>query len=622
MSAEKLRFSVWTVLGVLALAFPVASLAQFGLAPVEVSFAPETREARTGETVSLAVTFHLAPGFHLYRDKTSFRWDSLSGLEAGRVRLPAGEAMEDPAGGTPGETIVVFHGEAVVRVEFTVTAAAGEAVSLAGVVEYQGCEENFCHPPASHPIRHDFGKALPPAGPVAPPSAGEAAGAPVEALPAPPAGKPLDLDLGHLLIKILQAFGIGFLISLTPCVYPMIGITAAIVGGTAAGGERNVGRTLLHAATYVLGLSLTYAVLGVLTALAGAPMARFLKSGWILLPISGVFVLLSLAMFDVIQIRTPAFIQNRLSGVGRGGTGLPSKFALGLVSGVVATPCVAAPLIAVLVEVVTLNAAMGLATAVVYGIAMLFAMAWGMGVVLIFAGVMTANVLPRSGPWMVWIKKLFGFGMLWAAVYFALPVVGALVYDLLTALILFAAVVFLGGLDRLEKDSPFFDRMKKVLAIPALVFAVLLFAGAVNGLTNLFPWLDAGRKPPAVAEAKGGFRRGAPADLETALALSRPAVLDFDATWCKVCKKLDRETLSDPRVVRALEGVEALKIDFDDQPELVKRFNILGVPTVVFLDAEGREREALRFSGAIPPEPFLEKLDALKRGQGPRESKP
>ncbi|MHC4778629.1 MAG: cytochrome c biogenesis protein CcdA [Planctomycetota bacterium] len=611
------KFGAPVVLGALALIFCAPALAQFEVPPVQVGISPSTVKPQGGETVHLDVTFDLAEGFHLYKDKIDFRWNALEGVQTSRVKLPDAEEISDPAGEDAQAKVQVYGGSVTVRVEFLVTAALGEPVTVLGTVGYQGCEDNFCHPPDSAQISHDFGNAE--AGPSVE-SHRPRVEIPVEKGDGVPGNtdenKSLDLDFGHLIIKILQAFGIGFLISLTPCVYPMIGVTAAIMGGQAPSGERNIPRTLVHSLVYVFGLSLTYAILGVLTALAGAPMAQFLKSGWVLLPVAGIFVVLSLAMFDVIQIQTPAFIQNRLSGVGRRGSGLPSKFALGLVSGIVATPCVAAPLIAVLMDVVSLNAALGLGSALVYGLAMLFAMAWGMGVILIFAGIMTANFLPRSGLWMVWVKKLFGFGMLWAAVYFSLPVIGGLLYDLLTALIIFGGVVFLGGLDRLEKDSSFFDRFKKVLAIPALVLAVLLFAGAVNGLTNLFPWLDCGRTPATVVDSgTGGFVRGGTGDLDGALARGEPVILDFDATWCKVCKKLDGETLSNGRVKAALEGVAALKIDFDETPELVKRFNVLGVPTVVFLDARGRERKELRFSGAIPPEPFLEKVDALKRAK-------
>ncbi|MHC5035865.1 MAG: protein-disulfide reductase DsbD family protein [Planctomycetota bacterium] len=614
-NTRNLLVPLWIGFALLFLGLGSAS-AQFDTPPFEVSTAVSPKTATAQGRVALTVNFRLEPGVLLYREKIDFQWDTLIGLQPSAPEIPAGKKIEDPA--EAGKRVEVLEGEVEVRVVFAVTARAGEKVSLAGKVEYQGCTAQICYPPEFHPFAHDFGVASAPEGEKgrsAPPIAGKTPpdASPVKPLETPPSEAPLDLDFGRLLLKILQAFGIGFLISLTPCVYPMIGVTAAIIGGTATGEARKLSRTLLYSLTYVFGISLTYAALGVLTALAGAPFAQVLKSGWVLLPISGVFVVLALSMFDVIQIQTPAFIQNRLTGVGSKGTGLPSKFALGLVSGVVATPCVAAPLIAVLMEIVTMNSTLGLTAAIVYGFAMLFAMAWGMGTVLIFAGVLTANVLPRSGLWMVWIKKLFGFGMLWAAVYFALPVIGGMMYDLLTALLIFASVVFLGGLDRLDAQSTLFDRIKKVIAIPALVMAVLLFAGAVNGLTNLFPWLDCGERVPVTAKETGpGFRQASEADFESALRSNRPVILDFNATWCKICKKLDKQTLSDARVKEALEGIEALKIDYDENPGLVNRFAILGVPTVVFLDGKGREIPSLRFSGDLPPEAFLAKIDTLK----------
>ena len=613
MKREMELVAVFAILSAFALA---AAAQEPETVSVRTSASPRDPEAG-GEAV-LTAAFEIAPGVHLYRDRIAFAWETTEGLRPLRVELPPGKKMTDPGGS--GAEVEVFEERAEVRAVFAVEAAEGATVSLAGTVSFQSCSDQVCYPPGRQAIRHDLGTARPgkraPAG-TRPEVAAPAAGPTLPVGPAP--GDPsAPVDFERLLLKVLQAFGIGFLISLTPCVYPMIGITAAIVGGARAEGERRVARPLVNSIAYVLGISIAYAALGVAPALAGAPFAQFLKSGWVLLPVSGIFVLLALSMFDVIQIRTPAFLQDRLAGVGRKSAGLSGKFALGLVSGVVATPCVAAPLIATLVEIATIAGREGPAAGIVFGLAMLFSLAWGMGLVLIAAGVLTSSVLPRSGPWMVWVKKLFGFGMLWAAVYFARPVAGEAVYDLLTSIVLFAGVAFLGGMDRLTSESGFFDRAKRAAAVPVLVMAVLLFAGAVQGLTDRFPWLDCGRQAPAEA-ALGPFRPGGTAEVDAASSSGKPTAIDFWATWCSVCKRLERTTFSDERVRKALESASAVKVDFDREPALVKRFGIVGVPTVVFLDASGRERKDLRFSGELSPEDFLAKLDALRKaGAGGR----
>jgi thiol:disulfide interchange protein DsbD len=557
---------------------------------------------QTGGEVRLEVIFDLAEGIHLYKKSISFQWDESPGLAQKEVKLPVPRRMPDPAGGDFAEEIEVYEGTVTVEVIFGVTASPGEKPRLRGKVLYQGCSDDLCYMPAEKELDFTLG-----------PVEGTVEKAPAPASGEAPSESAPDLDFGLLLLKILQAFGIGFLISLTPCVYPMIGITAAILGGTGAGEERNLGRSLVHSLVYVFGISVTYSVFGVLTALAGAPLARFLKTGWVLLPVSGIFLVLALSMFDVITIGTPGWIQNRTAGMGKKG-GVAGKLLLGLVSGAVATPCVAAPLIATLLEIGTIASRRGLVPGIVFGLAMLFSLAWGMGIVLIAAGVLTANVLPRSGPWMVWVKKLFGFGMIWAAVYFAQPVIGEPVYDLLTALVLIAAVVFLGGLDRLTRESTTFDRLRAAAGIPVLVMGVLLFVGGVSELTGLFPWLDCGRNASRPVE-ETPFRPVSETETLAALSSGEPAVLDFYASWCRVCKKLDRETFSDPRVRKALGRVRALKVDFDEAPSLAERFKVVGVPTVVFVGPDGREIPALRFSGFLTAEEFLARLDRLE-GEG------
>jgi thiol:disulfide interchange protein DsbD len=593
-----LGLAAWVLFATL----PAVSFGQWGeeadLFKPKASFHPP--ETSTGAQVEVQVRFDLAQGIHLYKDRFSFSFDELQGLDFLRTVFPPSMPLPDPAadGGAP---VDVYEGSVTVKAVFLVTALEGEPARVRGRLTYQGCSADLCYVPEELPFSHVWEA-------VGPGSELESAPIPYDQSTedSPEEG---EFDILHLLLKILQAFGIGFLISLTPCVYPMIGVTAAIIGGSATDGRRRPGRSLLMSLVYVAGISVTYSILGVLTALAGAPFAQLLKSGWVLLPIAGIFVILALGMFDVLSIQTPAFIQNRLTGAGPR-SGLGGKFLLGLVSGAVATPCVAAPLIATLLEIATMGARHGTAIAVLYGLAMLFSLAWGMGVVLVAAGVLTANVLPRSGAWMAWIKKLFGFGMLWAAVYFVQPLVGELVYDLLTSLILFTAVVFLGGLDRLDRESTTFDRMKKVLALPALAMAVLLFVGSLQGLTNLFPWLDCGKNQ--AAEAPEEVFKPADADeLNRALASGRAVVVDFWAPWCKVCKELERETFADARVVRALLGVTALRVNYDTSPDLVRRFKILGVPTVIFFDEQGREVPTLRFSGRLPAEDFLTRLEGL-----------
>jgi thiol:disulfide interchange protein DsbD len=266
-------------------------------------------------------------------------------------------------------------------------------------------------------------------------------------------------------------------------------------------------------------------------------------------------------------------------------------FAMGILSGLIAGPCITAPLAGILVIVAK-------EANKLLGFFMLFALAWGMGIILIVAGTLT-GALPEAGEWTIWVKKLLGFVMLWAAAYFVSPVIGSAAYRTATALILLAAAVFLGGFDTLTKESGFGDRAKRLMGLLAAFLAAYIVLGALLRSYG----------PSAPVES---FREGTSEDVEKAIATGQPAVVYFYADWCTICKHLDEATFSDERVAQALRDFRALKVNFDRESRLVEKFKILGPPTVVFIGSDGKEIEDLRFSGFKTVKEFLEILKRAK----------
>lgn len=557
----------------------------------------EPQSARPGGTVDLSVKFTLAEGIHLYKDKITFDWEQTDGIVPGNPALPKPITVPDPLDASGRAVIEAYEKSVTVIVPMTVDSEAAGTKNVIGVVHYQGCTDTMCFMPMQFRLSHDV----------------QVAGLAVPAVQQPPAGglqqpvadstaaaqpTPAAAEQGFL-VRVLMAFGVGILISLTPCVYPLIPITAAIVSGGRQTGEGGVLESLLRSVVYVLGLSIIYAALGVLSATLGGAFSQWLKTAWVIVPVAIVFVALGLSMFDLFTIQTPSFISGRAS-PRRSTRRLVDVFTLGLVAGIVATPCVAAPLAGMLTFIATTGNRL-------LGFCMLFSLAWGMGLFLIIIGTTAGSFMPKAGSWMEWIKKALGFAMFWAAAYFAMPVIGSEVYKLISAIIIVAAVVFLGGLDTLSPSSGFANRLKRTVGIVATILAVLLLIDAVGNMT--------GRRfgaPSASYQAStGAFTPSDGAALERALASGRPTVVELYADWCTICKKLERTTLSSAEVASRLANVNALKLDYDRNSELISKYNIPGVPTIMFFDDAGREARGLRLSGYVEPDKLLAAVDSL-----------
>jgi len=559
-----------------------AIAAGFGADPAElfrVSSSLGTTSVQPGQDFDLKITFRLGEGVHLYKKQLAFTWDELTGAQQREVVLPKGEPIDDPFAGEAGAKTEGYEGTVEIAVRFHATAKAGEPIVVRGTLRYQGCSGEQCFLPMRHPIEVKLA-----AGAAAPPTP-----TPASATVAAPTGEPGDeLGLGAFLSNVLLAFVAGLLISFTPCVYPMIPITVAIIGGRAQCGRA---RAIALSAVYVLGIAITYSVIGVLIASLGGAVRNALQSPWLLVPIAAIFVVLALAMFDVITLQTPGSVGGLASKVSGKSRGVFGVLLLGVVSGLVAGPCVAAPLAGVLIRIARTGSAM-------LGFWSMFALAWGMGLILIVAGA-SAGLLPKAGTWMVWVKKLLGFVLLWAAAYFLQPVIGVDSYYLATAGVLLAAAVFLGCLDSLAPDAGVAARIKRLLGLSAV------FAAAGFAFAGSFQY-----EPRAAAS----FAAGDPESVDAALASGKPVVLDFSAEWCAPCKELDHKTFSDPRVAEELQRFRVLKIDVDktENRQLIQRFEIVGPPTVVLFDADGKARDDLSFSGFKGPDAFLELLKKVR----------
>jgi thiol:disulfide interchange protein DsbD len=417
-----------------------------------------------------------------------------------------------------------------------------------------------------------------------------------------PTGASSDLSLGALLaegslLAFAAAFAGGIATSLTPCVYPLIPITVSIFGARRAGRREAV----LLSGLYVLGIAAMYSALGVFAALTGAAFGGLMTNPWVIGLVALVLAALAASMFGAFELQLPPAWQAKLTGVG--GAGRAGAFAMGLVSGVIAAPCTGPVLAAAL----TFVAAKG---SVAFGFGIMFVYALGMGLLFFLIGAFSIS-LPKSGPWMETVKSVFGVALLAAAGVFlkdALPALKGLFSAAREAAVAAAAAAALGVLAGALSGSfhaAWPRRLAKGLGVALLVGAIVYATGAAAARERArqaegFAWMKSYPEAIALARAEG-----------------RPVIIDFWAEWCVACKELDRLAWADPRVREEASRFVAVKIDgtYGDPPfeAASEAYRIAGaMPTVVFLDSQGREVPE-RVLSAIGPEEMLEKLREVDR---------
>ncbi|MBB3283354.1 protein-disulfide reductase DsbD [Mitsuaria sp. TWR114] len=575
------------------------------------------------------LNFTIAPGYYMYRDQFKLE--------------PAGATLGDIAWPTPKRKFdETFQKEVETyrdRLSIKVPVTALQAAPLKLVLTGQGCaDKGLCYPPmkseltlglkgfggdggvkigAAPDALSGFGVSNAVASTPAAAATGNAEGA-VAGAAASRSSSPLDevLASGRLWLVIGAFFAAGVLLSLTPCVLPMLPILSSIIVGQ--GGTPSRARGFFLAFSYSLGMALLYTALGVAAGLAGGGLAAYLQKPWVLTLFALLLIGFSLSMFGVYEIQLPSRFTG---GVSDATQRLPagkffSVFVMGALSALIVSPCVAAPLAGALLYISqTGNVAVG-------GLA-LFALAWGMSVPLLLLGLSAGTLLPRAGPWMETVKYFFGLLLLSVALWIVQPVLPAVVAQLLWGALLIALAALLGHFQRAEANTPRVW-LRKSAAVAAMVFGVSQFIGVAAGGTDTLKPLagvvGAG-KGAAAAVATGepvavNFHKvKSVAELDEALRTAgKPVMLDFYADWCVSCKEMERFTFTDARVQAKLAGALLLKADVTannaEDRELLKRFKLFGPPGTIFFDPKGEELAGARVIGFQDADRFLQSLQA------------
>jgi thiol:disulfide interchange protein DsbD len=514
--------------------------------PVDSAFKPAL--ALAGPQV-IQAEFALARGVYLYRDRFDARLqvDAAAATQTLLLELPPGQAKYDP---TFDKVLEVYHGDVSGQIKLPpgLKADSGRAVLT---LVYQGCADaGLCYPPQTrrYQLSLDGSGALTAIEPLASANAAQ----PKLTAPASEGDRITQaLASGRWWVVVPAFLLAGLLRSLTPCVLPMVPILSSIIVGQR--GTVSRGRGFALALAYAQGMALVYTALGVSAGLLGQGLAAYLQHPYVVLAFGGVMVLLSLSMFGLYELQLPAAVQSWL---GQGASHLPggrfvSVFAMGVVSALIVSPCVSAPLAGALLYISQTRD-------VWLGGSALYAMAWGMSVPLLLVGLSAGSLLPRTGPWMKAVKAVFGVLMLVMAAWVTRP------------------------------------------AWPFVLAQVSGGQAVASSHQSVLPF----ERVRNVAELDAAVARAA--------AQGKPVMLDFYADWCTSCVEMEHDTFPDPAVRQRLQAVVLLQADVTannaDDRALLERFKLFGPPGLIFYDRQGRELSGAHVIGFQKPAEFLASL--------------
>ena len=558
--------------------------------PVDEAFQFSAAKSENQENV--IVNWSIAEGYYLYQEKISVK---LNQEENASFDLPtfsiSPEDYNDPYFGL----MKIFK-----KPVQAIFKASQPPLNVEDVVEiaYQGCTEGFCYPPEVKEIKvADL--------PIAQVANTEKTSENSTALSAQPKAEQdrLAESLFNSKYAVFGFFLLGLGLAFTPCVLPMLPLLSAIVIGQNQ--RPNMWRAFALSFVYVQGMALTYTLLGLIVAAIGLPFQVALQHPYVMIGLSIIFVLLALSMFGVFTLQLPSSLQTKLSLLSQQqkAGALGGVFLMGMIAGLVASPCTSAPLSGALLYVAQSG---DLFT----GAITLYLLALGMGVPLILITLFGNKILPKSGMWMETVKKLFGFVML------ALPVflISRILSDEWTPRLwaMLGTAFFIWFAFQMPKNGT------------GWVFRILFLVAAMISVKPLQTWVWGETSTPSAVENKVvshvEFKKvKSEAELQQALAENNKSLvmLDLYADWCVACKEFEKETFSDPSVQKAFGDMLLLQVDMTKNSEenraLMTKYKVLGLPTILFFNQDGKEIEGSRVNGFMPAVEFLQWIEKISK---------
>ena len=558
--------------------------------PVDEAFQFSAAKSENQENV--IVNWSIAEGYYLYQEKISVKLNQEENASFDVATFSISpEDYNDPYFGL----MKIF--KKPVQAIFKASQSPLKAEDVVEIA-YQGCTEGFCYPPEVKEIKvADL--------PIAQVANTEKTSENSTALSAQPKAEQdrLAESLFNSKYAVFGFFLLGLGLAFTPCVLPMLPLLSAIVIGQNQ--RPNMWRAFALSFVYVQGMALTYTLLGLIVAAIGLPFQVALQHPYVMIGLSIIFVLLALSMFGVFTLQLPSSLQTKLSLLSQQqkAGALGGVFLMGMIAGLVASPCTSAPLSGALLYVAQSG---DLFT----GAITLYLLALGMGVPLILITLFGNKILPKSGMWMETVKKLFGFVML------ALPVflISRILPDEWTPRLwaMLGTAFFIWFAFQMPKNGT------------GWVFRILFLVAAMISVKPLQTWVWGESQAPSAVENKVvshvEFKKvKSEAELQQALAENNKSLvmLDLYADWCVACKEFEKETFSDPSVQKAFGDMLLLQVDMTKNSEenraLMTKYKVLGLPTILFFSRDGKEIEGSRVNGFMPPVEFLQWIEKISK---------
>lgn len=601
----------------------IFSIASFGANPPKVSAKAymDASAVRRGDRVNIMVLVSLPKGLHVNSHKPKDEWlipTTLSfklpkWLKVERMHYPPGKTLRTSFG-----ELSVYEGEfALVATLFALPDAPIGKHHITAHLNYQACDERRCYPPSSLQlpiaitIVGEGEKVFPTnvklfrqyAGWLKSPYGKEQVQ--VEKAIGVGASERISSLINRFGwgVTLLITFAFGMALNLTPCVFPLVPIT---VGYFVSRSHANMRRLLVEALLYVLGIAITYSLIGIAAGLTGGLFGSALQHPVALIAVAGIITILAFGMFGAYEIELPS----RLLGMLHSFAQAVGPIGLGMVAGLIAAPCIGPFTVALIAFVAASGSAL-------VGFLFFFALSLGLGLPYIFLAVFSGSLhrLPKSGVWMEWVRKALGFALLALAIYLVMPLMPHIVVPFALPALLLVAGVHLGWLTPSQGEQLRFSAFRRVVGSLMVVSSIglLMRASYTIGYESGY---DAGRAASSTAVEDLLWKDYSPKLFEEALKAGKPIAIKFTAKWCPECRKLEQQTLSSKSVLNGLKKLICFRVDLTFKnsaaEELRRRYKVVGLPTIIFVSSDGKELRHLRVEGFVSEAELLARLRRLR----------